>query len=579
MKITILGLLAITASTVSFISNAQIVPVLEDEFSIAKLGLGSGTSTGVTSSPDGGYAIIDASSDEVYIVDKAGAVQAQFDTFGFGAASPSGIARNTSSSMYAIVDNADDEIYIVNYSGFLQTQFDTAVFGSLNPTGITYNNNANVYAICDASSDEVYIVSPDTGLIVSTFDTGALGITSPNGISYNSNLNLYAITDNAADDVFFVNEAGVLVDSFDIATLGSANSTGITYDTVNDLYQVTDSSSDILYPFDANGTLVGSFSTAGLGLTFPTDISINPSTQELVITDSGQDVMVFADKTGLPLGSCSTTLFNSTDPTGIVYLPFDDLYAITDRASDEVYIVNSVCLDDPNRQFDVASMGSLEPAGIAFDRITGDLVISDITDDTLLFTHGGELSEQRSVALVGSLNPVPAGVTYIATAGHFVFVDSTLDRGYVINRNGGLEMQFSTAIFGSIAPTGIAFDDVTGELLITDSSTDTVYILSIPRVLEARSLTGEYQNSNQSLMLNLTENSAGYLSGVLDLATGPLLTPGYYDSNSAEVMLSGLSVNNGISVVGNIVGTAESFDLLVFPPPLGILERKTLGNF
>ena len=126
----------------------------------------------------------------------------QCDTASF-ATDIQGIAYNSDTKQYAILNNTTDAVYILNSDCELVGQFDTTAFDSDTPTGITYNSDANVYAIVDSADDEIYIVDANGELNIDQCNTSIFS-TTPTGIAFNRDTGEYAIVDSTVDEVFII---------------------------------------------------------------------------------------------------------------------------------------------------------------------------------------------------------------------------------------------------------------------------------------------------------------------------------------------------------------------------------------
>ena len=132
---------------------------------------------------------------------------------------------------------------------------------------------------------------------------------------------------------------------------------------------------------------------------------------------------------------------------------------------------------------------SPDPAGLAFDSVSGNLIIGDSeVDEMSIFTGDNVFISTLEGTLVrtGStmkFSKEPTGVAFNPVTGH-LFISSD-DAGRVFEIDSGLDGQYFTAddvlssfdthVFGSYDAEGVAFDGHTGALFIADGVNAEVY--------------------------------------------------------------------------------------------------------
>ena len=544
------GAVGVQPSTVSDVhAEAPVtklfIPIIVDEFDT--LGFGAGNPKGVAyNTVTGEYAIVDAADDEVYIVDVDGNLQSQFDTLAFGAGFAQGIAFNSTTGNYAIVDSSTDTVYIVSATGVLQSSFSTSAFGSTSPTGIAFRPDIGQYVIVDNIADEVFRVS-STGALQAQFDTSTLcgaGATNPQDIAVNlfgfQGAN-YAISDSSVDSVFITGLAGDCRGTFNTSNFGAINGDGIAFNPDEDAYAIVDNSPNKLFLVDARGSLASQFDTAALGATSPRGITALSASNQLAIVDDIADSLITTSKTGAIISLCLTSTFGATSPQGIASLPGGE-FAVPDAFDDVVYMVGGPPLCTLNDQFSTADFGSDAPTDVGFNFSTGDLLITDSIDDAVYITDKfGELSAQFSTAAVGSA--VPKDVIHIPASGNFALLDSGRDEVRVVNSLGLLEMRVLTKAVGSLTPEGFAHDAATGEFFLVDSSTDEVYVLDLPRLLEPTLLSGTYDGfftGTLPVTLDVVETGGGFFSGFATAGTLEIPILGLFDDTAGTLTMFAL---------------------------------------
>lgn len=535
-----------------------------------------------------------------------------FDTREVGATNPLGIAYNTSTKEYAIVDSEADEVFIVDNKGKLISQFDTAGLGtgSTRPQGLAYNSAANQYVIVDDTAGAVFSVSP-AGVFQSQCDIGGLGITNPSGVAFNSATGELAITDNGADKVFIVTTACALVNSFDTAAGGSLSPSGITYRPDTDQYEVAelggaeiyiydasaggfgslvnqfdigassinspsglaynpddrvssilDSGWDQVFPVDYRGTLVSTFDTGAVGARFPTDMSLNTATGDLLITDNSNLVVTTTDA-GALIGTC--TVIGAFSTNGIAYLPGTDQLAIVDSVNDEISITDTNC--GLVSSCDTINIGTNIVAGIGVNEIFGDLMLVDNDDDAIRSTDiAGTLKTQCATTVLDfAAGPVsgisqPQDIAHISSAGNFAVVGSFQDEVIVFNSLCLPVMHFDTSGLPAIRPMGIAINNTTKRIFILDNSALEVYVLDLPRIFEATTLSGTFVSPDVAT-LNLEEARDGFVFGNVVLS-GAAATNGLFGVDTKT------HVSGALDASGRFYkATLSLIIMVVFPGP------------
>jgi len=571
---------AMAAAMLSVEAQAVVrIPVLDAQFDTA--GFGGLSPNGIAlNTSTGNYAIVDSNSDEVYIVSSAGELLSQFDTAAFGSTSPQGITYIPATDQYAIVDNVADSIYFVASDGTFNTSCNISVVAT-SPTGIAHNPADSSLAVTnDGSDDEVYIFD-STCALLNQFDTTFFGSTAPSDIAWNNTTGLFAVLDSTLDEVLIVDGTGFLIDRADTANLPAFSPSGITYDPASLRYALSDTSADQVFFIDIRGELINQFDidTPPFSLTAPSGLTLLPALQQIAVVDTTSDEIVVLDKNENLIRRCSMLGLGSDNPVDIAYLSATDEFAVVDATDDEVYIVDAV-MCALNAQFDTSTFGSDAPTGIGFNEATGNLLITDTTDRLIYEVDlKGNFVNQRSL---GRGSPAGPGtgttdISYIYLAGNSAVSDSTADEIFILNSLGGLEMQFDTNnpdVFGvgSKAPTGVEIDEATGEIIIVDNGADKVlYILSIPKILEARTVTGScFGDIGVPYVLNLVEeNGSRTLSGSLLVSGLSLPVSGI---NYKDFGALGITVFVGVRAFSDLGTISADFNTITLQA-FGVCQR------
>lgn len=267
-----------------------------------------------------------------------------------------------------------------------------------------------------------------TATLIQTIDASQFVPPSPDpaGITYLANVDLLLVSDSE------VNEMGI-------------------YQGVN-LFRVT-----------RGGTLVGTANTTSFS-NEPTGVSWDPVSGHIFVSDDDADEIEEVDPG--PDGVhgtlddttwvIDTLTFGSFDPEDVEYDPATHKLYVVDGAGDAVFTI----LPGPNGVFDSApplgddivtsfstiGLGVLDPEGIAFDPVSGDLFIvgrpAAIIDQV---TTAGVLVRTIDISAAGAVKP--AGLTFAPgsqdpTANHLYIVDRGVDNDYDPSENDGKIYEF-----------------------------------------------------------------------------------------------------------------------------------------
>lgn len=81
---------------------------------------------------------------------------------------------------------------------------------------------------------------------------------------------------------------------------------------------------------------------------------------------------------------------------------------------------------------------------------------------------------------------VPTGIAYNTLTDEYAITDSTDDEVYIVNNKGELQSQFNTSGYPSTNPTGIACDSTADEYAIVDSSADEIFFVRTAGLLSSQ---------------------------------------------------------------------------------------------
>lgn len=150
----------------------------------------------------GGFAIVEAQADELFIVDTGCNLIGRYDvaTFGINSVSPSGIECLSADDFVITDDSRDSSLFFnINRPGRIQSQFGTVIFGFSMPRGIAYIPATASFAIVGNNFDEV-IIATSGGALKARFDTALFSL-NPQGIAFDADHNIFAVVDSADDEV------------------------------------------------------------------------------------------------------------------------------------------------------------------------------------------------------------------------------------------------------------------------------------------------------------------------------------------------------------------------------------------
>jgi DNA-binding beta-propeller fold protein YncE len=285
----------------------------------------------------GNLAIVDSSTDDIYVVNTSGFPQDQFDG-GFVASGPTGIAVHPTTGTFWVADTTQDEMFGLNADGFIYDAFSTAVFGASSPVGIAFIPTTGEYAILDSAGLEVFFADA-SGNLQSQCDISSFSSAYPSGITYIAATDQFAITDRGAEEIFIINSACVVQRRFDIGTFGidATNAYGIVYLPDEARFFIADVSkrSVISVDLDRPGKIVEQFSTSAALSNAPTGITFVPPSQRFVVVDNSAHEGFAVSRSGLLKARFDTSLF-ANNPQGITFDTVNQVFAILDTSDREV---------------------------------------------------------------------------------------------------------------------------------------------------------------------------------------------------------------------------------------------------
>lgn len=190
-----------------------------------------------------------------------------------------------------------------------------------------------------------------------------------------------------------------------------------------------------------------------------------------------------ADARRVPIvqSQCDIAALGIAAASGVAYVGESDSLMITDDGDDLAYLVARDCT--VRSSFSTAALGSSAPQGVAWDPNAREYAFVDISADEVFFADEvGNLLGQCDLAALGATSP--SDIAYRNDTGVFYVTDDRADQVYAIDRevlNGGacnLIEEFDTAVFGSLAPGGLAWIGETSEFALADYFEDDVFLVS-----------------------------------------------------------------------------------------------------
>ena len=343
--------------------------------------------------------------------------------------------------------------------------FDTAAVGAGSCQGIAYNSSTGELACVDIGTDEVYLLNAE-GVLQWQFDILSNGCNYANGIAYNSTTDQYAIVDYNADEVFYFSAAdGTYIGQCDIGAIGSTNATGIAYNPATDQYAIVDSTQDKVYIITGDCGKVTEFSTIPLGSDNPSDIAYDPCGQGYIVADLTDREAYITDASGNLVDQFNIWhgIGSNASVKGLVSTACNQCTFVDDSA-DEVFFADVEGVI--KNTFDLATWGSDNPKGLTYNYNPNEIFVLDYTDKVIyVFSYNGSLT--RTIAIT-ALVTYPNGIAINNNTGEIAVTDSYTDKVIVIDQTPQVLYSFPLSGYGSTNPQGVGFNAETDEYLIAD---------------------------------------------------------------------------------------------------------------
>ncbi len=247
---------------------------------------------------------------------------------------------------------------------------------------------------------------------------------------------------------------------------------GLAFDPARRHLFTLDASRRIVYELADDGRHVASYDVSAIALADPQAMVFAPSGDQ---TDDPSTLSLFVADPGAP-ASRQGHVFELTAVTQEV--------SVTAATAVSPYLVRTTLTSK-------FSPPSPDPSGIAYDSVTGHLVIDDGEVDEMSIYAGKQVFETSLAGqLLRSYNVLsftdePVGAAFNANNRHLFISDDDHDTVFDINPGGdGLvgtsddtRTSFNTKAFGSGDPEGIAYDRTNNRIFVADGVNEEIYVV------------------------------------------------------------------------------------------------------
>ncbi len=384
-------------------------------------------------------AMVDFYGDVVFS-DTSGGYLGGCDGAAIGATAPRGITYNSSTGNYALVDSTSDKVYIIDETVMdgspcnVTNEFFTFTFGSDNPQGITYLSDTDQYAVTDMTDRIVYIIST-SGALQDQFEISyGVGAANAQGITYNAGQERYFISDYGTDLVYETDARGTSNFLCDTAILSATNPTDVTFNANTNEIAFVDNTTDRVLILDLSCNFIRPIDILALGLNNPTGMVYLPDTNQLAITDATDDGIYFIGyDSEIVESQCDTGSLGILNPSGIAYVPYTNQLAVTDSYNQSLFLLDRTTCQVVTQRTLGAMNAGLWPAtsGVSFHQGDGTFLTVDYSaDDVVISNFEGSLMERKIDTYGLGLGSIQ-GITPLLSSGtSFLVVDNTADAIY-----------------------------------------------------------------------------------------------------------------------------------------------------
>ena len=403
--------------------------------------------------------------------------------------------------------------------------------------------------------------------------------TNPWGMNID-NLEVAYTTSSSTPTVYNVSRSGSLISSFPFADIDpdAQSPQGVAYDQFSSTLWITDNSTDMVYNVTTSGTLISSFATDDLaGIENVQGITVE-SAGVLWLTARDTSTIYRVTNTGdqvlqtIPISQFAPT---ASDPTGVAFDPgigvdvgaasefaalwiTDDVLKVTYQITPDGDLITSFATPnnatssivvDPN---DRTLWGANE--GSSSGTPPGKLVNYDRNGTVIEEIFAGEFGGVGTEGLAVAIAPDDDSL-WVVDDPTIVGSEATV---YNVSRSGSLISSFPFADIDPDAqsPQGVAYDQFSSTLWITDNSTDMVYNVTTSGTLISSFATDDLAGIEN--VQGITVESAG----VLWLTARDTSTI-YRVTNTGDQVLQTIPISQFAPTASNPTGVA-------FDPGIGV---------
>ena len=397
----------------------------------------------------GNFHVLSPNEKRLYEISKKGVIVANRDL------SEAGLVDPQSMTFAPSGDQTDDpskmSLYIadIGEEGKLSNGSPSAL-SALDETG-----NSQIVELSLTQPVQLAFSGLEQGTLIQTFDTSVYSPPSPDpaGIGYNSVTGRLMISDSEVEEIDGPLPIGQIA-LFDNATLFEATLSG----SLSTTYNISTKTATGINP---DGSLI-TVPNAGGFTNEPTGITYNANTGNYFISDDSAREVFEVDSVTMNVIRQFDTLatFGSNDPEGIAYDPAPangGMLYVLDGHNEEVYKISPGANgifdgvpptgDDFVVNFDTTILGVADPEGITIDSDSGHLFIVGFpeTDMVQVTTSGDPV---RTIDISDALADKPAGLVHapssVNPAAMSVYIsDRRNDNDSVLNENDGMVYEFS----------------------------------------------------------------------------------------------------------------------------------------
>jgi YVTN family beta-propeller protein len=406
----------------------------------------------------------------------------------------------------------------------------------VDPFAATYDSGTGSLYVTNLVSNSVSVIANGSPYPMTTVPVGL----APNGIAY----------DSGKGEIFVADQGEGVINQSNLTFNGSA------------LTVISDTNNSVVATIPVGFDPIGVAYDSGKG--------------EIFIADShSNNVTVVSDATNRIVTNISV----GEHPWGVAYDPAAGLVFVTDWVSDNVSVIS----DSSNTVVATVGVG-LAPMGVVYDPGTNEVYVA---------CSGSDALSAFSAATWVAANPVPVGdypvgVAYAPTSNEVFVSNADSDNvTAVFDANGSTAGAIGTG--PDSEPWGVTFDNGTGDIVVTDSGSSNVSLVSGTTHTLTSSVRlsldpGQVVDDTGTGELYVPEANANAVSVISDttdriVATVPVGAVPYtavYDSAKSEIFVADTWSNN-VSVISDVSNSVVA-TIPVGVGPDGLAYDSALGE-